>query len=118
MQLRFCERCQATKGFVDDEGFARLRVLLQRARRNAGRYRRGRSELAANWHLVFYRPVCEEYTRITGVPETNWINVTHHWDKALSGILQRTTPRRADARAVLEGLQLMRISLGRSSGSG
>jgi hypothetical protein len=88
VQLRFCERCQATKGFVDDEEFARLRLLMQRAQRNAGRYRRGRSDLPDNWYVEFYRPVCEEYARITGVPETNWVNVIHHWDKALTGSLE------------------------------
>jgi hypothetical protein len=84
VQLRFCERCQGIKGFVDDEEFGRLRVLLQRARRHAIRYRRGRANLPDDWHLVFYRPVCEEYTRLTGVPEENWISVIHHWDRSLS----------------------------------
>jgi hypothetical protein len=83
VQLRFCERCQANKDFIDDEEFARLRILLQRAQRNAGRYRRGRKELPEDWHLVFYQPVCEEYARLTGVPENNWINVLHHWDRSL-----------------------------------
>ena len=85
MQLRFCERCQATKGFIDDEEFSRLRTLIERAQRNAGRFRRGQKDLPDDWHLVFYRPVCEEYTRLTGVPETNWVNVLHHWDKSLNG---------------------------------
>jgi hypothetical protein len=84
VQLRFCERCQAIKGFIDDEEFGRLRTLLHQAQRQAGRYRRGQDDLPDDWHLVFYRPVCEEYTRLTGVPEANWINVLHHWDKSLS----------------------------------
>jgi hypothetical protein len=84
VQLRFCDRCQAIKGFIDDEEFRRLRILLERAQRNVARHGRGRKNLPDDWHLVYYRPVCEEYTRLTGVPEDNWINVLHHWDKSLS----------------------------------
>ena len=32
---------------------------------------------------MFYRLVCEEYMRLTGIPEDNWINVIRHWDKTL-----------------------------------
>jgi hypothetical protein len=45
VELRFCERGQGIKGFIDDAEFGRLRILLQRAQRNAIRYRRGRGQL-------------------------------------------------------------------------
>jgi hypothetical protein len=84
VQLRYCEQCQAVKGFFDDEEFARLRLLMNRAQRTASRAGRGRPNLPPEWVADHYRPVCEEYTRLTGVPETNWVNVLHHWDKTLS----------------------------------
>ena len=80
MRVQYCWRCRADVPMLDDDEFAPLQKLYHEIVRSKKRLREavgvpvpGEPAFAAA-----FRPVLDEYNRITGFGETNHLAVLHH----------------------------------------